>query len=190
MAQKKTIITISGSIGSGKTSAANRVAELLGYQRFSAGNVMRKMAADRGVTLGELTAEAVHNPAIDTEIDNALRAAGEGAKLVIDSRLGFHFIPDSFKVHIHLPQSVAVERIWQDTQSNPDRAVEHTQSRTDLAEAIAFRTNAERRRYEELYGVTVDNPDQFDLCISSEILNLKQVSQAIVDAYRAWSENS
>lgn len=183
-----TIITISGSIGSGKTSTANRVAELLGYQRFSAGAVMRQMAADRGISLSELTAQALEDPAIDAAIDDALRAAGATEKLVIDSRLGFHFIPHSFKVYITLPLAIAVDRILLDKQNNPLRLVEHEVSREEVYDAVLFRADSERTRYQELYGVTVDNPDQFDMYISSESLSLEEVAQSIVEQYRLWND--
>ena len=43
MVNKKHIITLSGRPGSGKSSTADKVAELLGYTRFSSGNMVREV---------------------------------------------------------------------------------------------------------------------------------------------------
>ncbi len=188
MAQKKTIITISGSIGSGKSSTANRIAELLNYQRFSAGNVMRAMATEKNISLGELTKQALTDPSIDAAIDDALRAAGAKEKLVIDSRLGFHFIPDSFKVYIALPRAIAVDRIWDDMQHNPHRAVEQVASKDVLDHMVALRADSERIRYQQLYGVTVDDPTHFDLWVSSQTDSIEDIAQSIINAYMVWRE--
>ncbi len=190
MAQNKTIITISGSIGSGKTSTANRVAELLGYQRFSTGGFMRKMAEDRGMSLIELSKIAEHDPTIDAAIDAELMRQNDNHSLVIDSRLGFHFLPDTFKVYIHLPLAIAVERIMEDKKNNPLRSVEHEVSRDEVVHAVERRTTSERKRYRDLYGVTVDDADNFDLVISSEHMNLEEVAHAIVNAYQLWKDGS
>ncbi len=56
--EKKEIITICGSLGSGKSSTAKLVAQKLKYQHFSSGDFMRKIALERGITLNELNVQA------------------------------------------------------------------------------------------------------------------------------------
>src|SRR5690606_24888275 len=150
------------------------------------GGFMRRMAQNRGMSLIELSKIAEHDPSIDAAIDAELMRQKDNHSLVIDSRLGFHFLPDTFKVYIHLPLAIAVDRIMEDKKNNPLRSVEHEVSRDEVAFAVERRTNSERKRYQDLYGVTVDDKDNFDLVISSEHLNLEQVAQAIVDAYVLW----
>ena len=48
-------ITISGLPGSGTTTVAKLLAERLGYKLISAGDVFRKLAMERGMTLEEFS---------------------------------------------------------------------------------------------------------------------------------------
>src|SRR3990167_1892949 len=92
---KKEIITINGFPGSGKSSTANLVAEKLGFKRFSSGDFMRKIALDMNISLNELSTRAETNTEIDKRIDEEVKKAGEIEKSVIDSRLAFHWVPES-----------------------------------------------------------------------------------------------
>ncbi|MEZ4200247.1 MAG: AAA family ATPase [Candidatus Paceibacterota bacterium] len=55
---RPTIITLSGKPGSGKSSTADKVAELLGYTRYSSGNLVRKVAKKHGLSLAEFNKKA------------------------------------------------------------------------------------------------------------------------------------
>ena len=96
---KKEIITITGTLGSGKSSTADRVAAKLGFKRFSSGDFMRKLAVEMGISLNDLSIKAQTDPDIDIKIDEEVKKAGDDEKIVIDSRLAFHWIPESFKVY-------------------------------------------------------------------------------------------
>src|SRR3989344_3500845 len=115
---KKEIITITGTLGSGKSSTADMVAQKLGYQRFSSGDFMRKIAVDMGISLNELSLKAQEDESIDIKIDEEVKQAGAQNKIVIDSRLAFHWIPESFKVYLDLPPEIAKERIYQNIREN------------------------------------------------------------------------
>jgi CMP/dCMP kinase len=91
--KKKHIITLSGKPGSGKSSTADRVAELLGYSRYSAGDLVRTVIRKRGLTLDEYNKMAIKNHHLDHEIDEELRNLRDVEDVVIDSRLGFYWIP-------------------------------------------------------------------------------------------------
>src|SRR3989344_7634663 len=100
---KKHIVTIAGSLGSGKSSTAKGVAKVLGFEHFSSGDLYRKMAVDRGISIEEINFLAEKQTEIDHEVDNLLVKLGqEKENLVIDSHTAFHWIPDSFKVFLDL----------------------------------------------------------------------------------------
>lgn len=190
---KKRIITIAGSLGSGKSSTANRLATLLGYSRASTGDFMRKMAEDRGLSLGELQTLAEQDPSIDHAIDDQSRAIGEKSDIVLDSRLGFHFIPDSFKVFLTVPTEIAAKRILKDAESNPARHKETDsgfQTVADIVAAVEARAASEKKRYKEIYAIeNSTDPANFDLVIDTSEHDLETVAQTILEAYRKWLEN-
>ena len=72
------IITISGAPGSGKSTVATFLAKALHLQHYSAGQFMRDMAKERGVTLVELQKEAQEDQGkIDKEIDARTKKLGK-----------------------------------------------------------------------------------------------------------------
>lgn len=186
---KKKIITIAGNAGSGKSSTADGVAEILDYDRFSSGDFMRAVAESRGVTLEKLHAMAEEDPSIDHEIDKQNMKMGERENIVIDSRLAFHFIPYSFKVFLSLDPDVAAKRIFKDKQESSDRDMEEeTRSKEEVRERIEERMQSNRRRYKELYDIDYLDESQFDLVIDTDENTLEQVVKEVVKEYKNWCD--
>lgn len=189
---KKHIITIAGVPGSGKSSTADSVAKALNYQRFSSGDFMRNIALDMGISLNELSKVAESDSGeIDKKIDDQVRKAGEGENLVIDSRLAFHWIPESFKVFLDLPLEISRERIFKNLQSNKLRI--ESEGLADIDEVykkITDRLESEKKRYRELYGIP-DHTDKknFDLVVDTNKNNLEQVVEIVLTKYKEWLEN-
>src|ERR1035437_2410244 len=108
---KKHIITIAGKLGSGKSSTAKMVAEILNYKHYSTGDFMRSIADEKGIPLVKFNKIAENDPSIDKILDDRNKEIGNMENIVLDSRLGFYFIPESFKVFLELDPSIASERI-------------------------------------------------------------------------------
>ncbi len=190
---KKHIITIAGSLGSGKSSTSRRVVELLGYKFHSNGDFMRAIASERGVSLEELSKISETDPTVDTALDDKNRELGQESDILIDSRLGFHFIPDAFKVSLELEPHIAAERILKDAEVNPNRHKE-TKDKFDSVESISKsiedRLASERKRYKELYGIEDHRaPSNYDLVINTGALPLEAVANKIVEEYKKWLAN-
>lgn len=188
---KKEIITIAGAPGGGKSSTADLVAQKLGFQRFSSGNFMRKIALDMGISLNELNAIAQKDDSIDKKIDEEVRKAGEMQKIVIDSRLAFHWIPESFKIYLDLPAEIAKERILNDLKENILRQKsEGSSNAEEVYEKIISRLESEKKRYKELYGIDHTDKNNFDLVIDTNKNNLGEVVEIIVFEYKKWKEEN
>jgi len=100
---KKNIITISGFPGSGKSSTAKGLASALGYEHFSSGDLFRKMAAERGLSVEGINLAAEKSKEIDYAVDDLLQKMGrEKNNIVVDSRTAFHWISNSFRVFLDL----------------------------------------------------------------------------------------
>jgi len=184
---KKHIITISGQPGSGKSTTADAVAKLLKYERFSSGDLMREIAKKRQVTIGELNFLAEKDTSIDEELDSRLRELGEKRdKLVIDSRLGFYWIPNSFKVYLDLDLSIAASRIFADMNENRTKSGETADSAYDVEVSIRSRLYSERKRYEALYGVNPYKLHHYDLIVDTSRNNPDSVGMIVYDNYLKW----
>ncbi|MFA6257255.1 MAG: AAA family ATPase [Candidatus Paceibacterota bacterium] len=187
---KKEIITITGTLGSGKSSTADLVAEKLGFTRFSSGDFMRKLAVDMGITVNDLSIKAQADDTIDLAIDAEVRKAGEMEKIVIDSRLAFHWIPESFKVYLDLPPEIAKERILNNLKENALRKQsEDSSSPEEIQAKIDARLLSEKKRYKDLYGIeNHTDKNNFDLVIDTNKNNLEQVVDLVVSEYQRWLE--
>lgn len=185
---RKHIITISGKPGSGKSSTADKVAELLGYTRHSSGDMVRRVLAKKGMTLGEYNAKAANDHDLDAEVDEQLRDLRAKKDIVVDSRLGFYWIPESFKVYLDLDLDIATARIFKDSISNNMRGSVEFQSNSlsDVARQVRERMLTEQSRFRKLYGVDPYDKSHFDLIIDTSRQNPQSVSIAVFDAYREW----
>lgn len=189
--QKKHIITLSGKPGSGKSSTADRVAELLGYTRYSAGDMVRNYIRKKRITLDTFNKMAEEDHEIDHEIDEELRELRDHTDIVIDSRLGFYWIPESFKVYLDLDVDVAAARIFKDSVSNELR--EYNQdpdvSILEVQRLVHQRLENEKRRFRSLYGVNPYSNSNFDLIINTSRHSPQTVALTVFDTYKKWLES-
>lgn len=188
--KKKHIITISGKPGSGKSSTADKVAELLGYTRHSSGDLVRRILTKSDMTLEEYNAQADSDHDLDAQVDEELRSLRDKEDIVIDSRLGFYWIPESFKVYLDLDLDVATARIYKDSVSNSLRAKVGTSvnSLPEVSRQVRERMLNEQTRFRRLYGVDPYEKSRFDFIIDTSRQNPQSVAIAVFDAYRQWLE--
>jgi len=182
------IITISGKPGSGKSSTADKVAEMLQYTRHSSGDMVRQLLTQKHLTLAEYNEEARNDRALDTYVDDQLRALRNQSDIVIDSRLGFYWIPESFKVYLDLDIEVATVRIYKDAVSNKSRSGtgEGTASLADVTKQVRERMQDEQNRFRALYHVDPYSLEHFDLVVDTSRHSPQTVALAVYDSYKKW----
>ncbi len=183
---KKHIITLSGYPGSGKSSTADRLATILEYKRFSSGDFMRAVAASRGITLEQLGTIAESDRSVDDAIDAEIKKAGELDNLVIDSRLAYHWIPESFRVYLKLDPQTAATRIFGHIQE-VGRVGQTAQTIEEVYEKMIMRIESEKKRYHALYEIDYTNVQNFDLVVDTGSHTLEEVAQTILAEYKNWS---
>lgn len=172
------IITISGKPGSGKSTVAKRLAGALGMQHVSAGDFMRDMATERGITVLELSAIAENDGGrIDREIDRRSKRLGEQEdNFVIDSRLAWHFIPRSLKVFLDVSLEVAAARIFGDRRGEESENVDLLATKA----AIESRLRSETRRYASYYGIDWLDRRNYDVIVDTSPLPVSEVVDLLV----------
>jgi len=188
--EKKEIITINGGLGSGKSSTANKVAEILGYSRFSSGDFFRQVGVELGLSVTELNIRGETDPKIDFMTDEKLRGMRDAEKIVIDSRTAYHWIPESFKVYLELPPEIAKKRILKNLKENPLRQqTEKASTIEEVYEKMKQRFESEQKRYWALYKINNAEKNNYNLVIDTNKNNLEEVVNIIVTEYKKWREN-
>lgn len=185
------IVTVTGTPGSGKSTVAKALAKEFSLRHYSSGQFMRDMADKRGVSLMDLTLQAEEDRSIDREIDDYVMMLGrQKDDFVIDSRLAFHFIPDSIKVFLKCAPGVAAERIARDVREHRRAVESEIASVEDALGAIQRRRESERKRYQEYYGVDIEDESQFDIVIDTSDFSIEESIAAVVDAVRKHLNNA
>jgi len=183
---KKQIITIAGSLGSGKSSTARAVASALGFRHFSSGDLFRQLAGERGESIEAMNISAEIQRDIDLKVDNLLKEMYRSDdSLVIDSRMAWHWMPLSFKVFLVLDPNTAAQRIFHHLQDE-GRMSEAATSVQEVRNSIDRRFASEQKRYAALYGVNATDPLNFDIVINTKHNDLKTVTAMVSAVYHAW----
>jgi CMP/dCMP kinase len=177
----KHIVTLSGDIGGGKSSVARILTAALDFKLISAGALQREIAASMGLTTLQLNEWSAKDRSVDDKIDSHTKTLGETSdKIIVDSRLAWHFIPDAYKVFLSVDPLVGAARVFEASRSDEfhgslAEALENNRSRTQL-EAVRYRT---------LYGIELRDYRNYDLVVDTSFASPDDVAATIEAGFRA-----
>ena len=170
-------ITISGELGSGKTTVGKLLASKLNYNFFSVGDLMGELASERGLSLLEFSKKAEESDEIDRLLDERqVKIGSEKDDVVFDSRLGWYFIPKSIKLYLKVDLDEAARRIYNDYRPDEkeNKSLELTKNN------IIRRRDSERKRYGEYYGIDHTDEDNFDIVIDTTNIKPSEIVDMII----------
>ena len=173
------LITVSGPAGSGKSTLAASLADELGVEHVSGGDVFRDIASERGLTPLELNRRAEDDDSIDRDLDRRLRGlARDREQAVLESRLAGWMAGEyaDLRLWLDAPLPVRAERIA-DREGKPvATAREETEARAE----------SEALRYREYYDVDIDDLSIYDMVVNTARWSpegLRELVLAAVSAY-------
>jgi len=179
-------ITITGDLGSGKSSVAKSLCEKLNYKYFSTGVIQRQMGKENGMNTLELNYFAEKNLDVDKYIDDfVIRLNDEEDSFAIDSRMAWHFIRNSFKVYLTVNPIVAAKRVMADDQRDSEPIM------ADIYEKslnLLERRAAEDKRFKSIYGVDCGDLNNYNLVVDTTYSSIAELSKLIIQQYTAFSE--
>ena len=160
-------ITLTGNLGSGKSTLSKILEAEYGYEIFSTGKVIRKIAEEHGLSVLEMNELMNKDPKYDHEIDDTtarISRENPDKSILFDSRLAWHFVEKSFKVFLSVSLDVAANRVKGDTSRGE---VESYATLEDAKENLKKRAETEDVRYKELYGIEYFNYSNYNLVLDS-----------------------
>ncbi len=178
------LVTLSGSPGSGKSTAAKIVCEILGGERIYVGQIRRDMARNAGMTIEQFNEYALEHPETDVNVDKEVAARARhlyaaGKSVIVEGRTQFHFLPESVKVYICTEVAEAARRILEDLkeQALHDRNETPVDTLEEMMEKVRRREENDAERYLKFYGVDHRDQSKYDCVIDSTRLS----KEAVVD---------
>ena len=173
-------IAISGDLGSGKSTVAAELSRRLGLRQISGGDIHRKVAQSRGMSALQLNRHSEHDAAIDAHIDRIQQdIARSGGPLIVDSRLGWYFFADAFKVHLKADPTLAARRVL----ARPASPTEAYASLEVAKQRLLERSESERARFIATYGVDKARLRNYSLVCDTTSASPDEVASTIIDAY-------
>lgn len=179
--RQRLLITISGPAGSGKSHCAKALSQAFGLPAHSAGSIFRRVAAERGVTIEELTKMAQNDDAIDREIDRRTEELAKAGGVVLEGRLVAFFSPPGTKrlsFFLTAPLDERVKRIAEREGISLREARLRTKARED----------GERRRYKKIYGLDITDLSRYDFVVNTSLWGkdlITELLEGIVGLYLA-----
>ena len=178
-------ISLAGDLGSGKSTVADILIKRLSAEYYSTGAIVRSIAAEKGMTVGELNKYMETHPEIDHEIDAGIAALSEDERfLIIDSRMAWHFTKGTFKVYLSCDIETSALRIMY-----ANRQGEHSTTLEETIDCTRSRRESEKKRYTEQYGVDIKDLSNYSLIVDTSVATPDQVAGCIIDAFAKWQQD-
>lgn len=164
------IISIAGGPGTGKTSVGKLLAKRLGYKFYSVGELRGKMALEQGVTIDGLNKIGETNPETDKQADDYQKELGEKEdNFVIEGRMSWNFIPNSFKILLTCEIDEATRRIFEARKAKPSERPDEPPyiSIEEVKPTIKDRVASDVRRYQKYYNLDYRDISHYDLVLET-----------------------
>jgi cytidylate kinase len=184
-------ITLTGNLGSGKSTLSKIFEKEYGYEIYSTGKVIRELAEERGITVLEMNKLMSEDSKYDHMIDDRsaqISRERQADNIFFDSRLAWHFVGKAFRVFLSVALDTAVSRIMGDNRGN----VEKYSSPEDCKAQLKARVAEEEKRYKEIYDIDYFNYTNYNLVLDSTICTPDVLSKILYDEavayYKAMDE--
>jgi predicted cytidylate kinase len=180
-------ISITGDLGSGKSTVAKEICRILNFKYLSTGLIQRQLGQERGMNTLEFNKFTDNNKEIDDYIDQKLKDVNfQSEPHVLDSRLGWHFVNASFKIYLMAIEEVTASRVLVDQKriGEPHAADIKAKIKEQQERRII-----ENNRFEKNYGVKASIFKDFDIIIDTSSGTIEEVTNLILESFKKFQNN-
>jgi len=166
---------VSGLPGSGTTTASKLLSAKTGMGLLSSGEIFRRMAQEKGMSLEDFSGLAEENKDIDKKLDQRMVERAEKG-MILEGRLTGHLLnrseKEAYKVWLKAPVDVRINRI-------ANR--EEIEGIDELKKRVVKREKSERKRYQEYYDIDLTDISIYDMVIDSEKNSPEDIVRKIIE---------
>lgn len=187
MKNKKNIISLSGDLAAGKGTVSGILIEDLKYGIYRNGAYARMLASEMGMDITSFNEYLTSHPEIDMQIEkSAAEYAKDHDNFIIDARLGWYAVPESFKVYLRVDADEAARRAFNDANR---KGTENFATVEEYKQDMIKRFNLENERYWNLYQVHKEDMSNYDLVVDTTNITPQEVAEIIKREYFKWLES-
>lgn len=167
-------ISISGLPGSGTSTLARRLSEILKIPLVNSGDIFRKLAREHEMTLLEFGEYVLSHPEIDKKIDSRQVELARAGDIIIEGRLAgwnlyLNNVP-SVKFLIEAPLEIRAGRVtWREEMS-----------KEEIIEAFRKREETDAERYKAIYDIDLFCREPYDSVIDNGSQTEEETLKAII----------
>lgn len=184
---KKEIISLAGDLASGKGAVSKILVNELQYGIYRNGEYFRKLAKENNMSVTEFNEYVDKHPEIDKQIEkSAAEYAKDHTRFIIDARLGWYAVPESFKVYLRVDIDEAARRAFNDENRKETESFETIE---EQKQDLIKRYTLENERYYKLYNVRKEDLSNYDFVIDTTHYTPEEVANKIIEEYKKWLEN-
>lgn len=172
-------ITITGNLGSGKSTICKILEDKYGFEIYSTGKVQRELARQMNMTTLEMNQLMCSDPKYDTMIDDEtarISRENRDKNIIFDSRLAWHFVERSFKVFLSVSLDVAADRVMNDNRGKEEKYTSFEEAKN----LLAARAETEDKRYKDMYNLEYFNFQNYNLVIDSTYCTPEKIASIIM----------
>lgn len=170
-------ITISGFVGSGKTTLKKALEKEYKIPSFSVGDLRRKFAEKRNMSIQELNRLGERDFSTDISADQYIKKwCREKENFILEGRLAYYFFPESIKIFLLVEKEEGAKRILKAKRKTEEKA-------NSLEEQIKINSQriiSDIKRYYQIYKIkNCYSLDNFDIIIETTNKTKKQVLKLV-----------
>ncbi len=165
-------LTVSGHPGSGTSTLVAKLCENRGWSHLNGGAVFRAISEERGISLEEFSELCDSEPEVDKSLDERLISAmlDVSGPEIVESRLSGWWA---------YRENIDCLRLWISVtpEERAKRVVKREGgSHEDALARIHSRMEADQIRYNNLYGISLEDKTPYNLIINSDALTAEEVA--------------
>lgn len=169
-----TVITISGTPGSGKSTVCKILKEKTGLKYIYSGLIFRRLAKKHDMTLEEFGRYCENNKEIDEELDDYQLNILKKGDVILEGRLSgwiaYKNDIDALKIMLDADEDIRAKRIVKRENGDVEKRKKE----------MIKREKSEQKRYKKYYDIDIKDKTIYDLVIDTSDKKPEQIADKII----------